>query len=240
MGFLWGQLRQAIPLIAKGNQFILHATWVTLRVALISTAAALIIGLPIGAALGLGRFRGRRALQLLANAGLALPPVVVGVVVLMLALPQSVLGSLHLAFTLRGVYVAQTILALPYIVALVAAAIQGVTPGLIAQARLLGAGRLALAALALREAKVGVLAAVIAALGTGLSEVGAVIIVGGNIEGYDQTLASSVLQQVNDFAGYPTALAIGIVLLALIGILIAALTVLQQRTSGINLRLRPA
>lgn len=240
MGYLWSELRQAIPLIAHGNQYILDVTWVTIRVAVISTALALVIGLPIGLALGLGRFRGRRTLQILANASMALPPVIVGVGVLVLLLPQGVFGSLRIEFTLTAVYVAQTILALPYIVALTPAAIQGLPPGLLAQARMLGAGRLQVAALALREAKIGVIAAAIAALGASLSEVGAVVIVGGNIQGSDQTLASAVLQQVNDYADYPYAIAIGIVLLALILLLAAALTVIQQRTSGINLRFRAA
>ncbi len=146
---------------------------------------------------------------------------IVGVGVLVLLLPQGVFGSLRIEFTLKAVYVAQTILALPYIVALTPAAIQGLPPGLLAQARVLGAGRVQLALLALREAKIGVIAAVIAALGASLSEVGAVVIVGGNIQGDDQTLASAVLQQVNDYANYPYAIAIGIVLLALILLLAA-------------------
>ncbi len=238
MAYLWDQLKQAVPLIGHGNSYILSVTWVTIRVAIVSTLLALVIGLPIGVALGLGRFRGRRALQILANASLALPPVIVGVAVLLLLLPEGAFGSLHIAFTLSGVYVAQTILALPYIVALTPAAIQGLPPGLLAQARALGAGRVQLAVLALREARIGVLAAVIAALGSALAEVGAVIIVGGNIQNYDQTLASAALAQVNDYGNYPYAIAIGLILLALILILTAALTLLQQRTAGIHLRFR--
>jgi|ERR1700729_1605763 len=240
MGFLWHELRSAIPLIASGNSYILAVTWVTIRVAAISTASALVIGLPIGLTIGLGRFRGRRPLHILANASLALPPVVVGLVVLLFVLPQGALGSWHIAYTLKAVYVAQTILALPYIVALTAAAVQGLPPGLLAQARVLGAGRRQLSALALREAKIGVMAAVIAALGAALSEVGAVVIVGGNIQNYDQTLASAVLQQVNDYTNYPYAVGISLVLLALILILISILTVLQQRSGGLHLRFRTA
>jgi tungstate transport system permease protein len=240
VGYLWDELRRAIPLITHGNSYIVSVTWVTIRVAVISTAAALVVGLPIGLALGLGRFRGRRALQILANASLALPPVLVGVFVLVLLLPQGALGSLRIEFTLRAVYVAQAILALPYIVALTPAAIQGLAPGLLDQARALGAGRAQVAVLALREAKIGVLAAVIAAVGSTLAEVGAVVIVGGNIQNYDQTLASAVLQQVTDYTDYPYAIAIGIVLLALILVLIGSLTLLQQRTSGIQLRFRGA
>jgi tungstate transport system permease protein len=236
MAFLWDELRQAIPLITSGNDYIFNLIWVTIRVAVVATTGALVIGLPIGLALGLGRFRGRRALQILANASLALPPVLGGLFVLLLTLPQGVLGG-HYAFTINAVYLAQTLLALPYIVALTPAAIQGLPPGLLAQARALGAGRRQLSLLALREAKIGVVAAAIAAFGTALAEVGAVVIVGGNIENYDQTLASAVLQQVNDFANYPYALAISIVLLGLILVLIGLLTVLQQR-GGLQLRFR--
>jgi tungstate transport system permease protein len=238
MTYLWDQLRAALPLIIHGNSYILEVTWTTLRVALISTTCALAIGLPIGLAIGLGRFRGRRLLQILANASLALPPVLVGIGVLLLLLPEGALGSLQIEFTIGAVYIAQTILALPYVVALTPAAVQGLPPGLLDQARAFGAGRVQLAMLALREARIGVLAAVIAALGSTLSEVAAVIIVGGNIENHDQTLASAIVSQVNDFNNVPYALAIGIVLLALILVLIGLLTVLQHRAGGLHLRFR--
>lgn len=238
MGYLWHELRSAIPLIADHNGYVLGVTWVTIRVALVSTVAALVIGLPIGLVLGLGRFRGRRILQILANASLALPPIIVGLIVLLLLLPQGAFGSLHIAYTLNAIYVAQTVLALPYVVALTPAAIQGLPPGLLAQARALGAGRMQLAALALREAKIGVLAAAMAAVGSTLAEVGAVVMVGGNIQNYDQTLASAVLQQVNDYANYPYGVAISIVLLVLIALLLGGLTVLQQRSGGLHLRFR--
>jgi tungstate transport system permease protein len=238
VSYLWDQFRAAIPLIGQGNGYVLSVTWVTVKVALVSTGSALVIGLPIGIALGLGRFRGRRVLQMLANASLALPPVLVGVAVLILLVPRSAFGGLQIEFTLTGVYVAQTVLALPYIVALSSAAIRALPPGLVAQARALGAGRGQVAVLALREAKIGVLAAVIAALASTLSEVAAVIIVGGNIEGHDQTLASAIVSQINDYDNIPNALAIGLVLLALIVVLIGVLTLLQQRGGGIQLRLR--
>jgi tungstate transport system permease protein len=240
MHYLWEQLRSAIPLIVHGNPYVFNLLWVTVRVAFVSTSIALLIGLPIGAALGLGRFRGRRTLQLLANASLALPPVVVGIGVLLLLLPHGVFGSLRIEFTLRAVYIAQAVLALPYIVALTPAAIQGLPPGLLVQARALGAGRVQLATLALREAKVGVLAAVIAALGATISEVGAVIIVGGNFQGHDETLASALLEQFNYTAREPYEVAIALVLLALLLLLVGTLTVVQQRAGGIRLRFKVA
>jgi tungstate transport system permease protein len=237
MRFLWEQLRDAVPLIAHGDPYIMGLLWVTIRVAVVSTLAALVVGLPIGVMLGIGRFRGRRTLQLLANASLALPSVVVGIAVLLLVLPQGVLGSLRIEFTLRAVYIAQAVLALPYVVALVPAAIRGLPPGLVAQARALGAGRLQLGRLVLREAKIGVIAAVIAALAATISEVGAVVIVGGNFQGQDETLASSLLEQFNYTTHEPYATAIAILLLALIVALIGTLTVIQQRSSGIRMRL---
>ncbi len=238
MGFLWTQLRDGVPLIWGDHGDILRLGWVTIRLALVATGIASAIGIPLGCAIGIGRFRGRRIAHALANASLAVPSVIVGIVVLVLLLPSGALGGLRIAFTLKGVYIAQTLLALPYTVALTAAAVNALPPGLLDQARALGARRAQLARLALREARIGVMAAVIAALGTALSEVGAVVIVGGNIQNHDQTLASAVLQRTTDYTDYPTAIAIAIVLLVLIGALMAALTVLGQRTDGLRLRLR--
>jgi tungstate transport system permease protein len=225
--FLWDGFKQALSLIFHGDDYIVRLTWVTLKVALISTGFALLIGLPIGLALGLGRFRGRGAGRSLANAGLGLPPVVVGLALTLLMFPQGPLYKLHLLYTLKGVYVAQTVLALPIVIALTAAAVQSIPPGLLEQARAFGAGRLPLCALALREARVGVFAAAIAAAGSAMSEVGAVVLVGGNIDGATQTLASATLVEL---AGgrYVEAMAIGIVLLGLLLVIGAMLTVLQQ------------
>jgi len=238
MAYLWGLIKGAIPMIVHGDSYLFGLVWVTIKVAIVSTAAALAIGLPIGLTLGLGRFRGRRALQILANASLALPPVVVGIAVLLFILPQAAFGSLRIEFTLQAVYVAQTFLALPYIVALTPAAIQGLAPGLLDQARALGAGRRQLAALALREAKIGVIAAVIGALGAAISEVGAVVIVGGNRVDESQTLASALLANFTYQPNDPQETAIALLLLAMILVLMGALTVLQQRTRGVQLRFR--
>jgi tungstate transport system permease protein len=232
-----GQLSQALHMIVTADPYIVTLVWATVRVALISTGAALVLGLPLALGLGLGDFRGRRVLHALANASMALPPVVVGVVVLLVTIPQSALAGLHLSFSMTGVYVVQAILALPYVVALGAAAIQALAPGLLSQARMLGAGRRQLALLALSEARVGIAAATIAALGAVVSEIGAVVIVGGNIDGSDQTLASALLAQFNFYTNNGVALAIAIVLCALILILAGALTVIQQRTHAIRFRL---
>jgi len=239
MRLLWDELSRAVPMIVHGNPTLLSVIWFTIQVAVIATTSAAVIGLPIALAIGLGRFRGRRTLQILANASLGLPPVVAGFFLFLLFVPQGPLGGLHLNITRRGVFVAQTVLALPYVVALSAAAIQGLPPGLLGQARLLGAGRRQLSQLALREARIGVMAALIAALGTSLSEVGAIVIVGGNVYGYDQTLASATLYEANA-ARYADAVAIAIVLIGLILLLMCGLGVLQQQGDGIRWRFRSA
>jgi len=225
--FLWDGVKQAWDLIVSGDPYLTELVWVTLKLAFVSTAVALVVGLPIGLLLGLGRFRLRGAGIVLANAGLGLPPVIVGLVCALLMFPQAPLGRFHLLFTMEGVYIAQTILALPIIVALTAAAVQLVPRGLLDQARALDANVAQVWLLALREARVGILAAGITAVGSALSEVGAVVLVGGNIQGVDQTLASAALQQV-EAGHFAEGLAIGIILLGLILVVIAAMTVIQQ------------
>jgi tungstate transport system permease protein len=238
MHALWGTLKAAVPLIVHGNPYLFSIIWFTLQVAAVATGIAALIGMPIGLVIGLGRFRGRRVLQLLANASLGLPPVLVGLFLLLLFVPQGPLGELQLPITRRAVFIAQTVLAMPYVVALTAAAVRGLPPGLLGQARVLGAGRRHLYALALREARIGVLAGVIAALGTTLSEVGAIVVVGGNVYGYDQTLASAALFEAN--AEHLTdAVAIGMVLIIMIVILMGGVGALQQWGGGIRMRFRP-
>ena len=227
MSFFLDGLREAWQLIVDHDPFLWHLFWITLKVAAVSTIVAMVIGLPIGLTLGLGRFRSRGFLIVLANAGLGLPPVVVGLVLSLLMFPAAPLGRFHLLFTLRGVYIAQTVLALPVIVALTAAAVSDLPQGLLAQARAYGAGRIQLAGLALREARIGIMAAVIAAVGSAMSEVGAVVLVGGNILGLDQTLASAALSEV-EAGHFANGIAISILLMGLILVLIGLLTLLQQ------------
>jgi tungstate transport system permease protein len=233
MDVVWQGLRQAWHLIVTGDPTLRQLTWVTLKVATVSTGLALLLGLPVGLAIGLGRFRGRRAALTLANAGLMLPPVLVGIALSLLMFPEAPLGRYHLLFTLRGVYVAQTVLALPIVIALTSSAVRAVPAGLFVQARAFDARTWQIWLLALREARIGVVAGAIAAVGSALSEVGAVILVGGNIQNDDQTLASAAIQEVG--AGhYATAMAIGIVLLGLILLITAALTIAQQRDGRIR------
>lgn len=238
MSFFWQGIRQAWHLIVGGDPYLWRLTWVTLKVAGVSTGIALLLGVPVGLALGLGRFRGRRLAVAFANIGLVLPSVVVGLVLSLLMFPFAPLGRLHLLYTLRGVYVAQTVLSVPIMIALTTTAVQAVPSGLVNQARAFGAGTFAVCGLVLREARVGILTATIASGGAAMSEVGAVVLVGGNIEFRDQTLASAALDQVNA-GNYSRSVAIAIILMGLMAIIIAALTFAQQREHrGVSVRAR--
>lgn len=228
MRFLLEMLSQAVHAITGGDPDLWATTWRTVRLALESTALAALVGLPLGVTIGQARPRRRRVGFILANAGLGLPAVVLGTFVALLVLPISFLGFLHLSDRLWAVFIVQVLFALPIVAALSAAAVADLPAGLFEQARAFGAGRLDRGMLALREARIGVIVALIAALGAGIGEVAAVVIVGGNDPGRTNTLSSTVLLDLS--AGQPgLATAHVIVLLALTGLLGAALTVVQQR-----------
>lgn len=245
---VWQEFKQSLPLIVKRSGWVRLAFWNTIRIALYPTVAAMVLGMPLALALGIGRFRGRRLLQALANASLALPSVVVGVVFVAVTsslanstapAPGSVTAWIESWYGRQQLYIAMTVLALPYILALVPAAIRELPPELLAQARLLRAGRVQLSLLVLREARIGVLAAVMAALGAGLSDVGAVTIIGG-CTGNELTLGCMIVPAIKDggFDGYPGAIAAGLVLLGLVLLLLGSLTIMQQRRRGRRRRVR--
>jgi tungstate transport system permease protein len=224
-------LRQAVERIVDGNAALLEITWRTLRLGIESTALALVIGLPIAHWIGSGTSRARRMGLVIANAGLGLPPIVIGVYLALVLIPGGPLATLNWTYTLTAIVIAQTLLALPIVVALSASAIRSLPAGLIDQARAFGATRPQTAILALREARLGVIAAVTVALGSALAEVGAVVIVGGNVRGETNTLASTVLLDLSAADG-AAATADVLVLLALLLVLGAIFTFVQQRDAG--------
>jgi tungstate transport system permease protein len=228
MEFLFQMLAQGWDRIFSGDAVLISTIWRTLWLAAESTLVALVIGLPIGVWLGEARSRGRRIGLVIANAGLGLPPVVLGVYVALAIQPRGPFGPLELLNTVTAMIIAQVLLALPIIVAITAAAVAGLPPGLLDQARAFGASHARRGILAVREARVGVLAAVMAGLLSALAEVGAVIIVGGNLYGDTNTLASTVVLAIaaSDPAG---ATANVLVLLALVLVVGGLLTIVQQR-----------
>ncbi len=203
----------------------------TLQLAFESTLIAALIGLPLACAIGLGRRSGSRRGLIAANAGLGLPPVAVGVYGYLVLQGHSAPGGGLWLNSMRGMVLAQTILALPIVVALAAIAIRTLPPVLVDQARAFGAGRGRLAVFCLREAKAGVLTALILALGSAFAEVGAVTIIGGNSTNTTATLASQVINDAHA-DDIPRAVEHTIVLLALMLALGVALTLVQHGTPG--------
>jgi tungstate transport system permease protein len=228
VSFLLEMIGQGLERIADGDTVLLSTIGRTLVLAVVSTAIALALGLPLALWLTARGTHARRAGLVVANAGLGLPPVVLGVYLALLLLPGSPLGPLNWTYTLQAIVLAQTLLALPIVVALTASALRSLPRGLLLQAAAFGASRLSVGLLALREARVGLVAAIVAAMGSALAEVGAVVIVGGNSRGQTNTLASTVLLDLS--AGDPAgATANVLVLLGLLLVLGVAFTLVQQQ-----------
>lgn len=228
---LRGMVR-AGQLLWAADPAVLEIIWLSLRVTGLALAISTLIGVPAGAALGLwSRMRIRGLITVLLYTGMGLPPVVVGLAVYLLLSRSGPLGGLDWLFTPRAMVVAQIIIAFPVVAGLTMAAVQSVDPGLRLQVRALGATRWQELAAVLREARVGVMAAIVAAFGSIISEVGAVMLVGGNIEGRTRVLTTAIV--LNTRTGeFDLALALGIILLLLAFLANAVLFWLQQRTEG--------
>ncbi len=180
----------------------------------VATLIAAALGVPLGLKLALSNGRAARAGLVLANAGMALPPVLVGLIVALALWRGGPFGGLDLIYTPTAMVIAQTIIALPLVVALTAAAVRALEPDLWTQTMALGATRAQAARMLLREARPGLLAAVLAAFGAALSEVGAVMMVGGNIAGQTRVLTTSVLQATR-MGEFERAVGLGAALLGL-------------------------
>jgi tungstate transport system permease protein len=199
----------------------------TLAVSGAALALAVAIGLPIGIALGRRRFAGRGVLVALANSGMGLPPVVVGLGVALLLWRSGPLGELRLMYTPEAMVIAQTLIALPLVIGVSLAAVGALPEDFHVQVRALGLRGPRAAWVLVREVRLGLLAAVIVALGGILSEVGAVMMVGGNLEGETRVLTTGILMYVQ-MGRYESALALAAVLLGLTFVLAGALTAIQQ------------
>ncbi len=175
---------------------------------------ASVLGLPLGVSLGLAEFPGRRIVQVLVSTGMGLPPVFVGLVVYILLSRDGVLGGLEWLFTPTAMVFAQSILAFPIAAGLTAAAVRSVSPEFILQMQSLGAGEWQERWLVVRQARRGVLAAILAAFGRIIAEVGAVMLVGGNIAGRTRVLSTAIVLETRQ-GNFQFALALGFVLLGL-------------------------
>ena len=173
-----------------------------------------LLGVPLGALIGLARYRGKSATRALLYTGMGLPPVVVGLFVYLLVSRSGQLGPLGWLFTPNAMIFAQTLIALPMMVALTMTSVESVDPELRRQVLALGATRPQLAWTILREARIGVTAAVVAAFGAIISEVGAVMLVGGNIAGQTRVLTTAIVLNTRQ-GDFSLALALGVILLTI-------------------------
>jgi len=215
METLLDALREALRLLIDLDPALVEIIAMTLRVTGTALLLAVFIGLPIGAALGLrSRVPLAGCLMPLIYTGMALPPVVVGLFVYLILSNQGPLGGLDWLFTARAMVVSQTIIALPLVIGLTLTSLRSIDPSVPLQIRSLGATRRQLAWTLLLEARLGVLAAVIAAFGGIISEVGAVMLVGGNIEGQTRVLTTAIVLETRR-GNFALAMALGIILLAI-------------------------
>jgi tungstate transport system permease protein len=188
---------------------------------------AALLALPIGAAVAVARFPGRRALIVLLNAMMGLPPVVVGLVVYLLLSRAGPLGEMGLLFTPPAMVIAQTILILPIIAALARQAVEDAWIEYQEQLRSLGVGGISAAMTLLWDIRYSLLTAVLAGLGRASAEVGAVMIVGGNIDGVTRVMTTTIALETSK-GDLPLALSLGIILILLVLLLNAAALIVKD------------
>lgn len=214
MGDLLRGLLEAVRLIGAGDAELSEIVLLSLRVSGLALLISTVIGVPIGVALGLTRTRAHGLITAILYTGMGLPPVVVGLFVYLMLSRSGSFGALGWLFTPNAMITAQTIIALPLVMGLTMTAVRSVDPALRLQVRSLGATTIQEAWAVLIEARIGVVAAIVAAFGGIISEVGAVMLVGGNIEGKTRVLTTAIVLNTRQ-GEFALALALGIILLAL-------------------------
>lgn len=228
MDFLAEGLRRALALILGGDAEVYGIALLTFKVAVAATVIACALGLPTGFVLATRPFWGRRAALTVVNTALAFPTVVVGLLLYGLLSRRGPLGGLGWLYTWQAIVIADVLLAFPIAAALSAAAVHGVDPRIRRTAETLGAGPWRTAWAVAREARFALAAVITAAFGQVVAEVGAAMMVGGNIRGTTRTLTTAVALHTAQ-GDFGLALALGIILLALALLVNVALQVLQGR-----------
>lgn len=221
-------LLEAVRLLVTLDDEVLNITWRTLQVSGTATLISVLIGIPAGTALALTRFFGRGFVVSVVNFGMGLPPVVVGLVTWLLLSRYGLLGVLGLLYTPTAMVIAQAVIAVPIVAGFSLAAVQSVSPKLRLQILSLGVTRFQYLLLLLWEARLGILASVIAGFGGVISEVGASMMVGGNVRGYTRVLTTATALEVSK-GKFELATALSIILLGLTFVITAVLSSLQQR-----------
>ncbi|MFH1003801.1 MAG: ABC transporter permease [Chloroflexota bacterium] len=219
----------AFQLLIHGDPEMLKVTMLSLGVSLSATAISLLVGITLGTVIGMTRFLGRRFLVSLINTGMGAPPVVVGLIVSVFLWRNGPLGILHLMYTPAAIVIAQCIISLPIITGFTMASIQQIDPKLRLQILALGASRRQFLWLLIRDTRLPLLAAVMAGFGSIISEVGAAMMVGGNITGQTRVLTTAIVLE-NSKGNFGLAIALGIILMALVYVVNLVLTAVQQRS----------
>ncbi|MGB9892621.1 ABC transporter permease [Thermodesulfovibrio yellowstonii] len=212
MKFILESFNQATNLILNLDRELLQIIFLSLKVSGIALFTATVIGLPLGAFVGLKRFVGRGLLITTLNTFMGLPPVVVGLFLYLMLSRSGPLGFLSLLYTPTAMIIAQTILAFPIVAGLTNSAVVRVAPIIKLASRSLGATSFQTTVTVIKEARYGIMSAVIAALGRVMAEVGAILIVGGNIAGYTRVMTTTIAMET-DKGDFELAMALGIVLL---------------------------
>jgi tungstate transport system permease protein len=228
MELIWDGIRQAVLLLFGGNPDVWEITLLSLKVSSLATGISLFIGLPLGTWIALGQFRGRNFILSLVNTGMALPPVVVGLLVSLLLWRSGPFGDLRLIYTPTAIIIAQTVIAFPVVTGLTAASLQQLNPRLRLQLLGLGASRFQMVIALWLEARLPLLAALMAGFGSVISEVGASMMVGGNIRHQTRVLTTAIVME-NGIGDFALAIALSVILLLLAYLVNLALTLIQQR-----------
>ena len=228
MEVIWDGIKEAFWLIVRGDPDIWAVTWLTLKVSGIATGISLLIGLPLGTWLALRKFTGRGCLFSFINTGMAFPPVVIGLWVSIFLWRSGPLGYLGLIYTPTAMVIAQTIIATPIVIGLTIAALQQLNPYLRVQLLGLGASRLQVTFALWRESRLLLLAALMAAFGSVISEVGASMMVGGNIKDQTRVLTTAIVLETSR-GRFTIAIALGFILLLIAYLVNYILTSIQQK-----------
>jgi len=221
-------IQKAFQLLLTADAEVFGITLLSLYISGVATLISLAIGIATGTAVALTSFPGRRLVVSLINTGMGLPPVVVGLFVTIFLWRNGPLGFLEILYTPTAMILAQAVIATPIVTGISLAAIQQLPPKMRLQIRALGATRLQMLFLLMREAKLPLLAAVMAGFGGVISEVGASIMVGGNVKGYSRVLTTATVMETSR-GNFDIAIALSIILLVIAYLINLILTSIQQR-----------
>lgn len=219
---------KAFELLVSFDPEVMSVTWLSLKISGTATFISLFIGVSIGTIVALTEFPGKRLVISIINTGMGLPPVVVGLFVTIFIWRNGPLGFLEILYTPYAMILAQAIIATPIVMGISLASIQNLPPNLRLQILSLGAGRLQMVWVLVKESRLPLLAAVMAGFGGVISEVGASIMVGGNIKGYSRVLTTATVMETGK-GNFDIAIALGIILLILAFLVNLLLTHVQQR-----------